>query len=333
MNSHKDIDAADRSVVVSDPSVFDKDPNLHQSFYGLAYTPEGSQLPDCGNKLEDVIKDIQVMSQLTTRIRLYGGDCNQTALVLEAINRTKVNMTVWLGNYDVPNDNHAAYTRQRDLLKETLETYGTNHTGGMTVGNEFMLNYVTQQGLTDVDSPEANEGAQLLIQDINDTIDMLKGMNLANLPVGNSDAGSFMNKEVLSDVSYGMCNVHPWFANVSVEDSANWTTTFFLEQDQALADSLSNHPTMYIAETGWPTKSTDAGNADNGISDASEANLQIFLDTFICQANDAGIKYFFFEFKDEPWKDAQFGGVEGWWGLFDSNGTMKNITIPNCQSP
>lgn len=51
MNSHKDIDAADRSVVVSDPSVFDKDPNLHQSFYGLAYTPEGSQLPDCGNKL------------------------------------------------------------------------------------------------------------------------------------------------------------------------------------------------------------------------------------------------------------------------------------------
>lgn len=130
-------------------------------------------------------------------------------------------MTVWLGNYDVPNDNHAAYTRQRDLLKETLETYGTNHTGGMTVGNEFMLkyvsrpvnerattkntySYVTQQGLTDVDSPEANEGAQLLIQDINDTIDMLKGMNLTNLPVGNSDAGSFMNKEVLSDVSYGV---------------------------------------------------------------------------------------------------------------------------------
>ncbi|KAG5646978.1 hypothetical protein DXG03_001701 [Asterophora parasitica] len=21
-------------------------------------------------------------------------------------------------------------------------------------------------------------------------------------------------------------------------------------------------------------------------------------------------------FFDEPWKDAQFGGVEGWWGLF-----------------
>ena len=35
----------------TDPSVFPKDPNLHQAFYGIAYTPEGSQLPDCGNSL------------------------------------------------------------------------------------------------------------------------------------------------------------------------------------------------------------------------------------------------------------------------------------------
>jgi len=35
----------------SDPSVFPKDQNLHQSFYGMAYTPDGSQLPNCGNSL------------------------------------------------------------------------------------------------------------------------------------------------------------------------------------------------------------------------------------------------------------------------------------------
>ena len=35
----------------NDPSQFTKDPNLHQSFYGMAYTPVGSQLPDCGNSL------------------------------------------------------------------------------------------------------------------------------------------------------------------------------------------------------------------------------------------------------------------------------------------
>lgn len=34
-----------------DYSVFEKDPNLHQSFYGIAYTPKDSQVPACGNKL------------------------------------------------------------------------------------------------------------------------------------------------------------------------------------------------------------------------------------------------------------------------------------------
>lgn len=101
----------------NDPSTFVKDSRLKQSFYGLAYTPEGSQLPDCGNNLTAVITDIQLMSQLTTRLRLYGADCNQTALVLEAIKQTKVNMTVYLGDYAIPTDNNAAYDRQRDTLK------------------------------------------------------------------------------------------------------------------------------------------------------------------------------------------------------------------------
>lgn len=50
-----------------------------------------------------------------------------------------------------------------------------------------------------------------------------------------------------------MANVHPWFANVSIDESAAWTNTFFQEQDVAAADGVSDKPTMYIAETGWPT--------------------------------------------------------------------------------
>ena len=65
-----------------------------------------------------------------------------------------------------------------------------------------------------------------------------------------------------------------------------------------------------------PQASKDAGNANNGASDASEPNLQSFLDNFVCQSNQQGVKYFFFEFFDEKWKDDEFGGVEGHWGLF-----------------
>lgn len=318
----------------NDPSTFVKDPSLHQAFYGMAYTPEGSQLPWCGNKLEDVIMDIQLISQLTKRIRLYGADCNQTALVLEAIKRTKVDMEVYLGNYPIPTDGGEAYRRQRDILKKAIETYGTDHIAGVTVGNEFMLNYLGANGGTVANSAIGDTGAALLIADIEDTRQMLAGLNLnKNLPVGTSDAGSYFNTKVLEAVDYGMANVHPWFANVSAEESAAWTSNFFQEVDVSAAAALSNNPKMYIAETGWPTMSSDVGNANNGASTASVAGLQTFIDNFVCQANANGTGYFFFEFCDEPWKDAQFGGVEGWWGLFSSDRKLKNITIPTCTAP
>ena len=38
----------------NDPSTFVKDSRLHQVFYGLAYTPTGSQLPNCGNSLSEL---------------------------------------------------------------------------------------------------------------------------------------------------------------------------------------------------------------------------------------------------------------------------------------
>jgi exo-beta-1,3-glucanase (GH17 family) len=317
----------------NDPSTFVKNPKLHQSFWGMAYTPAGSQLPDCGNSLSEVIQDIQLLSQLTPRIRLYGADCNQSALVLEAIKQTKVNMSVYLGNYPVATDNGTAYQRQRGLIQSAIQTYGTEHIAGVTVGNEFMLNYVTDAGVNDPNSAVGNQGAAILISFINDTRSMLSSMNLGSMPVGNSDAGSYFNTEVLQAVDYGMANVHPWFGNVSINDAAGWTADFFQQTDVIQAQALSNSPKMYIAETGWPTKSSNTASASDGPSLASEANLQIFLDTFVCQANSNGTGYFYFEFYDETWKDVTFGGVEGWWGLFTANRTLKNIEIPNCQAP
>lgn len=46
---------------------------------------------------------------------------------------------VWLGNYPIATDNGTAYLRQRNEIQQALLTYGTDHIGGITVGNEFML--------------------------------------------------------------------------------------------------------------------------------------------------------------------------------------------------
>ncbi|TFK28861.1 glucan 1,3 beta-glucosidase [Coprinopsis marcescibilis] len=317
-----------------DPSVFDLDPRLHKSFYGMAYTPHNALIElGCGNTLEGTIADIQVISQLTTRIRLYGADCNQTAQVLEAIRQTKVNLEVFVGIYTMAED-HDAYLRQAATIREAIETYGTDHIAGVTVGNEFMLNWVTGQGASSPNDAIAKEGSDILVADIQATKQMLEDMNLPKrVPVGNSDAGSYFATDVMEVMDYGaslLSNVHAWFANTTEAESAQWVFDFFDEFNVRPAAALANNPEMYIAETGWPTAATDAGSSTNGFGTASEAGLQTFMDTFVCQANAQGVKYFFFEMFDEKWKEDKFGGVEGFWGVFNGDRTLKNVVIPDC---
>jgi len=64
--------------------------------------------------------------------------------------------------------------------------------------------------------------------------------------------------------------------------------------------------------------SADAEHLTNGRAKADMSSLQTFLDTFVCDANANGVGYFFFEFSNEEWKRAKYGGIEGEWGLFYS---------------
>jgi exo-beta-1,3-glucanase (GH17 family) len=125
-----------------------------------------------------------------------------------------------------------------------------------------------------------------------------------------------------------MSNVLPWFAGQNIQDAATWTFAFFKETSVDVASKLTNNPQMYIAETGWPTDSSTSKT--NDASEASVPNLQRFINDFVCTANRQGVRYFFFEFTDIPWKGRLFPGVEGSWGLFNSNKTLKAITLPDC---
>lgn len=121
--------------------------------------PKGAQIPECGATQANVTEDIQLISQLTStfdferissckvtdnkpvlrfpaRLRMYGSSCNQSQLVLQAIQETKVNMTVWLGLYIGTDE-----TVNQEQMTETLaaiSAYGTKHISGVIVGNEYV---------------------------------------------------------------------------------------------------------------------------------------------------------------------------------------------------
>jgi glucan 1,3-beta-glucosidase len=40
----------------------------------MAYTPPGAIMPECGANINDVHRDVQILAQMTTRLRLYGSD-------------------------------------------------------------------------------------------------------------------------------------------------------------------------------------------------------------------------------------------------------------------
>ena len=94
----------------------------------------------------------------------------------------------------------------------------------------------------------------MLLSNITDTRNAVTALGLdKTIPIGTADAGSYFNTELLQNVDFGMSNIHAWFANVSIDQAAGWVDEFFQENNVQLAQSLTNQPKMYIAETGWPT--------------------------------------------------------------------------------
>jgi len=163
--------------------------------------------PSCNQTLTATILDMQLLSQITTRIRLYGSDCNQTALVLEAIKQTKTNIKVFPAIFVVDKDD-AGYQRQKTALQQALQTYGTDNVLGITVGNEFMLNYITENKATNANGTVGLAASAVLKTRIADIRQMLTSMSIT-LPVGTADAGSYFNNDLLGAVDFGCARLFP----------------------------------------------------------------------------------------------------------------------------
>ncbi|CBQ71401.1 conserved hypothetical protein [Sporisorium reilianum SRZ2] len=310
------------STTNNDPSQFVKDPRLHRSMYGVCYTPFHAQYPACGATQPNVTEDIQLLSQLTTRIRLYGSDCSTSQLVLEAIKQTKVDMSVFLAVW--VGDNATTFARQVANIVDALATYGTDHVAGITVGNEYLLN--------------GGSVATLLerIASVNATINTGKGKYV---PIGTADAGSMVSTQLASGADYVMANVHPWFGGLPAPQAAGWIWEYTNTNAPATALLAPNKPTLYVAEAGWPTGANETRLATYQGATAGVDELNVFLETFVCQSNanvtEKGLQpSFVFEAFDEPWKDALYGGVEAHWGLFGADKKLKDgVVIPDCAAP
>lgn len=299
--------------------------NLHKVFPGIDYTPLNTQYPDCIHNppsQNNVTRDVAVLSQLTNTIRLYGTDCNQTQMLIHAVNQLELKDTVkiWLGVWQ--DGNTTTNERQLSQMWDILDEYGETPFKGLIVANEILF----REQMT------ASELGTLLSE-----VRTNLTSRQMSLPVATSDLGDDWTSELASMSDYIMSNIHPFFAGVNAKDAASWTYSFWSNQNGGFWKSdISKN---IIAETGWPSQGgTDCGTTEvTDCPDASVAGIDemnTFMEGWVCQALTNGTNYFWFESFDEPWKIQFNSGNQNWedhWGLMDVNRNLKSgVKIPDC---
>lgn len=232
-------------------------------------------------------------------------DCQAANYTLMAIKLLNIDMkallTLWVDG------DESTYQRQKDTLFRIIDEYGTSYIDGVSVGNEVLFRNKTAE-------PD-------LVQKMTALKEEFQSRQI-NLNITTTDLANLLDPKVIAAEDVVMANIHPYFAGVPIEDATNWTMAFG-ERELFKPARLARKPIAAIAEVGWPSRGTA-----NSESVPSLTNLQTFVDEFVCDANKAKVKYYFFEAFDEPWKSKE-NELEGSWGIMDENRNLK-VRIPVC---
>ncbi|RCK59157.1 putative glucan endo-1,3-beta-glucosidase btgC [Candida viswanathii] len=273
-------------------------------YHGIAYSPSNAMEPLCGFNKRDAMLDLAKLSTITTRLRNYGMQCDQSELILDAIEYMNLNMSlamgVWIGSNDSVNK------EQMDLMKRVVSKYDDplRLINSIYIGNEVLF--------------REDKTREELIAYIQDAKDFLKLSGIDDIPVGTSEIGSLIDPKLLDACDVVGANIHPFFAGVPVEYATAWTIEFLNLQVQAYNEK--NTP-IVLTEVGWPS-----GGGNFGQSVASLANLQYFVSDFLCTFRDLPIEYYYFEAFDEPWKSIFWEDNQQWetqWGIFNADRLSK----------
>ncbi|CUM45909.1 uncharacterized protein AC631_05716 [Debaryomyces fabryi] len=280
-------------------------------FYGLGYAPRDAMEPRCGVSKREILLDLSLISKVTTRIRNYGMQCNQSDFILDSIQDLQLNMTlamgVWIGSNETTN------AQQITWMKELLQKYPRELFECIFIGNEVLF----REEQTSKSLSEYIEDARSFAQEI--------GYN--DLPIGTSEIGSLIDKTLLKSCDIIGANVHPFFSGGDVETASQWAFDFVKYQIEPLNEGYDTE--IIITEVGWPYK---GGEYEAAVADPK--SFQIFLNDWVCDAYENNYGWYYFEAFDEPWKKIFYEDGNKWeteWGVFTkSRNHKKNILLPNC---
>lgn len=275
---------------------------IGQKMYGVAYAPLNSMEPLCGVTAQDVELDLIKLSSITSRIRTYGMQCNQVELILNAIQKLDLDMSVsvgvWIGPINRINKS------QMDIAKGLFSRYPQYLFNSVFVGNEVLFRREKSQ--------------DDLIRYILSMRRFLRSIGYHKIPVGTAELGSLITRKLFVNCDIIGANVHPFFGGGKVEYASRWVLDFLNFQ---LQPKNKNSIPIVITEVGWPNK---GGKYLSAVANAR--NFEYFMKDFMCAVRHAGYDYYYFEAFDEPWKSIFYEPNRKWetaWGIFNSDRSDK----------
>lgn len=272
---------------------------------GVTYAPNGSLEPNCTFNTREAMLDLAKLSTITTRIRTYGNQCNQTEILLDAIQMMNLNMTIAMGVWI--SDDNQSNKKQMDTMKKIISRLHNprKFINAIYIGNEVLF--------------RQQKTKRELIEYIQDAKDFLTMLHIDNIPVGTAEVGSLIDAELVGVCDVVGANIQPFFAGIPVEESAIWVWQFLKYQLEPIVNQSTTQ--IVITEVGWPS-----GGGRYGKAVASKASSKFFICDFVCNFGDKGVDYYLFEAFDEPWKEIFNEGNHRWenqWGIFNADRLNK----------
>ena len=264
---------------------------LEDGIHGISFSPYvAGQGPETDISAAQIESRLSVISDSVRWIRSFS--CTHGLEQIPGIAKQmglKTLVGAWIGG-DAEKD--AAE------IEAVIEVAKAGHADIVAVGNEVLL----REELTEDE----------LIAYIEQVRAAVPGV-----PVGYVDAYYLfeLHPRVTAACDVVLANCYPFWESVPAEHAL-----LYMKEMYRRAVRVAGGKPVIISETGWPDRGTAFGNAEPSRVNA----IRYFLNT-MKWAEEDGIDVFYFSSFDEAWKVADEGDVGAYWGLWDSEGSLKYV--------
>lgn len=270
-----------------------------------------------GPSEEEILEDLNILSEHWNLIRVYGSD-DDAERVLKVIDENKlpfkVMLGVWLEN-ETDNPERKIENIKQVIKSIELGRKYKKYIAAINVANESQVYWSAHR------------------MEMSDLIKYVRTVrNNTTVPVTVADDYNFWNKEeskkVAEEIDFIVTHIYALWNGKTLDNSIKWMDSIYFNQVKKI------HPKKYIAigETGWATTydSTKTGPGEQGTlvkGEVSYSAQEKYLHQIHKWINENQVTTFLFEAFDEPWKGGGEASdpdeIEKHWGLFYKDRTPK----------